>query len=46
MNDLTNLSLRLKEPLLGKDKNNFLFMELKRINSWIEQSVRKEAAKI
>jgi hypothetical protein len=46
MNDLTNLSLRLKEPMPGKDKNNFLFMELKRINAWIEKSVRKKAAKI
>jgi len=35
MSDLTNLSLRLKDPKIGKDKNNFLFRELKRINEWI-----------
>ena len=35
MSDLTNLSLRLKDPKLGKDKSNFLFRELKRINDWI-----------
>jgi hypothetical protein len=46
MSDLTTLSLRLKDSVIGKDKNNFLFMELKRINEWITNSVRKDSAKI
>lgn len=46
MSDLTHLSLRLKDPSIGKDKDNFLFKELKRINEWIEHNVRKEAAKV
>ena len=46
MTDLTNLSLRLKDKSLGKDKGNFLFRELKRINEWIEQYVRSEAHKV
>ena len=46
MSDLTTLSLRLKDSTIGKDKQNFLFMELKRINEWIENSVRKDASKI
>lgn len=29
MNDLTNLSLRLKDPsVVGKDKNSYLFKQL------------------
>ena len=46
MSDLTNLSLKLKDPKLGKDKNNYLFRELKRINNWIETEVRSEAHKV
>lgn len=46
MNDLTNLSLRLKDPRIGKEKNNYLFKELKRINDWVETSVRAEAPKV
>ena len=43
MSDLTNLSLKLKDPKLGKDKEHYLFKELKRINEWIDQNVRSEA---
>ena len=46
MSDLTNLSLKLKDPKLGKDKNNYLYRELKRINNWIENEVRQEAHKV
>ena len=46
MSDLTNLSLRLKDPKIGKDKNNFLFRELKRINEWVETNVRAEAHRV
>ena len=46
MNELKNLSLNLKDPRIVKDKNNFLFRELKRLNGWIEDQVRCEAAKI
>ena len=46
MSDLTNLSLKLKDPKIGKDKNNFLFRELKRINSWIDTQVRSEAPRV
>lgn len=46
MNDLTNLSLRLKDPRTGKDKDNFLFKELRRINDWIDANVRSEAHKV
>ena len=46
MNDLMNLSLRLKDPRIGKEKNNYLFKELKRINDWVETSVRAEAPKV
>ena len=46
MSDLTALSLKLKDPKLGKDKNHYLFMELKRINTWIETNVRSEADRV
>ena len=46
MSDLTNLSLKLKDPKIGKDKNNFLFRELKRINNWIDTQVRSEAPRV
>ena len=46
MTDLTNLSLKLKDPRIGKDKGNFLFRELRRINEWVEQNVRVEAARV
>ena len=46
MTDLTNLSLKLKDPKIGKDKNNYLFKELRRINEWIETNVRSEAHKV
>ena len=46
MNELKNLSLCLKDPRLAKEKNNFLFRELKRLNTWIESVVRPEATKI
>ena len=46
MNELKNLSLNLKDPRIVKDKNNFLFRELKRLNQWIEGTVRSESAKI
>ena len=46
MSDLTNLSLKLKDPRIGKDKNNYLFKELRRINEWIETNVRSEASKV
>jgi len=36
MSDLTSLSLKLKDPKLGKDKTNYLFKELRRINDWID----------
>ena len=35
MNDLTDLSLRLKDPSIGKDKKSYLFKQLQRINNWI-----------
>ena len=40
MQDLTNTSLKLKDPSIGKDKNGYLFRELKRINEWIETNIR------
>lgn len=40
MNELKNLSLNLKDPRIVKDKNNFLFRELKRLNQWIDGTVR------
>ena len=46
MSDLTNLSLKLKDPKIGKDKNNFLFKELKRINEWIDSNVRSEESRV
>ena len=46
MNELKNLSLNLKDPRIVKDKNNFLFRELKRLNAWIDATVRSEADKI
>ena len=46
MSDLTALSLKLKDPKIGKDKNNYLYRELKRINEWIEQNVRLEASRV
>ena len=46
MGDLTNLSLRLKDPAIGKDKENYLYKELKRINTWIDSNVRSEADKV
>ena len=46
MNELKNLSLNLKDPRIVKDKNNFLFRELKRLNTWIDATVRSEADKI
>ena len=46
MSDLTALSLKLKDPKIGKDKNNYLYRELKRINDWIEQNVRQEASRV
>ena len=46
MNELTKLSLSLKDPKIGKDKQNYLFKELRRLNGWIDKSVRKEAYKI
>ena len=46
MNELKNLSLNLKDPRIVKDKNNFLYRELKRLNAWIEATVRSEAGKI
>ena len=47
MSDLMNLSLRLKDPkVVIKDKGNYLFKELRRINEWIENNVRSEAHKV
>ena len=46
MNELKNLSLNLKDPRITKEKNHFLYRELKRLNAWIETSVRSEASKI
>ena len=46
MNELKNLSLNLKDPRVTKEKNNFLYRELKRLNAWIETCVRSEATKI
>ena len=46
MNELKNLSLNLKDPRINRDKHNFLYRELKRLNEWIENGVRKEAYKI
>ena len=46
MNELKQLSLNLKDPRLTTEKNHFLFRELKRLNEWIENAVRKEAYKI
>lgn len=46
MSDLTALSLKLKDPKLGREKNNYLFKELKRINEWIEKNVRSEADRV
>ena len=46
MNELKNLSLNLKDPRIVREKHNFLFRELKRLNEWIEKSVRMEAYKI
>jgi len=47
MSDLTNLSLKLKDPkVVAKDKNNFLFKELKRINEWIDSNVRSEVSRV
>ena len=46
INELKQLSLNLKDPRINRDKNNYLFRELKRLNEWIETSVRKEAYKI
>ena len=36
----------MKDPKLGKDKNNYLFRELRRINDWIETQVRSEATRV
>ena len=46
MSDLTALSLKLKDPKLGKEKNNYLFRELKRLNHVIESEVRQEAHRV
>lgn len=43
MSDLTSLSLKLKDPKIGKDKTNYLFRELRRINGWIDTEVRSKA---
>ena len=40
------MSLNLKDPRIVREKHNFLFRELKRLNEWIEKSVRMEAYKI
>ena len=40
MQDLTNTSLKLKDPSIGKDKNGYLFRELKRINEWVDTNIR------
>ena len=46
MGDLTELSLKLKDPSIGKDKTKWLFQQLSRINGWIETRVRSEAQKV
>ncbi len=46
MSDLTQLSLKLKDPKIGKDKNHYLFKELKRINEWIESNVKSESNRV
>ena len=46
MSNLTNLSLKLKDPKLGKDKNNYLFRELRCINNWIDTDIRSEAHRV
>ena len=46
MSELTKLSLSLKDPVINKDKDNYLFKELKKLNQWIDTSVRKNAHKI
>jgi hypothetical protein len=46
MNDLTNLSLKLKDPKIGKDKNHFLFKELRQKNEWIDENVKSVASRV
>ena len=48
MSDLTALSLRLKDPkiMIGKDKNNYLFKELRKVNEWIDTNVRSEVSRV
>ena len=46
MNDLTDLSLRLKDPSIGKDKSSYLFKQLQNFNLWIKERVRAEAQKV
>ena len=40
MSELKNLSVNLKDPRINRDKHNFLYRELKRMNQWIEDNVR------
>ena len=40
------MSLSIKDPKVNRDKDNYLFRELKRLNDWIDKAVRKESYKI
>ena len=44
--ELRRLSLNLKDPQIAKEQDNYLYRELKRLNSWIQLAVREEAYKI
>ena len=46
ISELTKLSLNIKELVIGKDKQNYLFKELIKLNEWLEKTVRKQASQI